>query len=116
MFSLKLEQQDVYTLMALVPLVLQIGALAIAIWADAYFKPNRIRSLLYDLRQTLKGIGMEDMLIRHRASIAIDCARIDCDFYRMQNGDIDAINAFHGEFMLQYSWAEITAGMLEFRY
>lgn len=45
-FSLRLEQQDVYTLMALVPLVLQIGALAFAIWADAYFKPKQKRVFL----------------------------------------------------------------------
>ena len=59
---------------------------------------------------------MEDALIRHRGSIAVNRARFDCDFYRMQNGDMDAINAFRGEFMVQYSWAEVTAGMLEFHY
>lgn len=94
------------------------GEISTALWeeeSDMLVTGNRIRSLLYDLRQTLKGIGMEDVLIRHRASIAIDRARIDCDFYRMQNGDIDAINSFTGEFMVQYAWAEMTAGMLVFR-
>ena len=37
-------------------------------------------------------------------------------FYRMRAGDMDAINSYKGEFMLQYSWAEITAGMLIFRH
>lgn len=95
------------------------GEIAAALWEeedDLKAMGTRIRTLLYDMRMTLKSIGMEDVIIRHRASLAVNRGRIDCDFFRMQEGDVDAINAFHGEFMLQYSWAEITAGMLEFRY
>ena len=93
------------------------GEISTALWEeenDIKVTGNRIRTLLHDMRATFKQIGMEDVLIRHRASIAIDRTKIDCDFYRMQNGDIDAINSFHGEFMVQYSWAEMTAGMLFF--
>lgn len=95
------------------------GEISAALWAeegDMRITTNRIRTLLSDLRSTFRDIGMEDALIRHRGSIAVNRARFDCDFYRMQNGDMDAVNAFRGEFMVQYSWAEITAGMLEFRY
>ena len=42
-FSLHLDQQATYTLMALTPLLIQVGALAFAIWADAYFKPKQKR-------------------------------------------------------------------------
>ena len=95
------------------------GEISAALWedeGDLRITTNRIRTLLSDLRATFKDIGMEDALIRHRGSIAVNRARFDCDFYRMQNGDMDAINAFRGEFMVQYSWAEVTAGMLEFHY
>lgn len=95
------------------------GEISAALWEeedDLKATGSRIRTLLSDMRATLKAIGMEDVLIRNRASLAVNRARIDCDFYRMQNGDMDAINSFRGEFMVQYSWAEITAGMLEFRY
>lgn len=94
------------------------GEISAALWeneGDMRITTNRIRTLLSDLRAVFKSIGMEDALIRHRGSIAVNRARFDCDYYRMQNGDMDAVNAFHGEFMVQYSWAEITAGMLEFR-
>ena len=77
---------------------------------------TRIRTLLHDLLTTLREIGMEDALIRHRGSIAVNRARIDCDFYRMRDGDMSAINSFNGDFMLQYSWAEVTAGMLIFNF
>ena len=95
------------------------GEISAALWEeedDIKAMSARIRTLLSDLRGTLKEIGMEDAIIRHRASLAVNRARIDCDYYRMQDGDVDAINSFRGEFMVQYSWAEITAGMLEFRY
>ena len=46
MFALKLDQQATDTLMALLPLVIQVGALAIAIWVDAYFKPKQKRVFL----------------------------------------------------------------------
>lgn len=89
-----------------------------ALWEDEWdlrVTTNRIRTLYSDLRLTLREIGMEAALIRHRGSIAVNRACFDCDFYRMQHGDVDAINSFRGQFMQQYSWAEMTAGMLVFR-
>ena len=40
---------------------------------------------------------------------------IDCDYFRMLDGDVDALNSFNGEYMKQYSWAEMTAAELYFR-
>jgi len=88
-----------------------------ALWedeADLRATTNRIRTLFSDLNLTFRQLGMEDALIRHRGSIAVNRDRFDCDFFRMQNGDADAVNSFRGEFMVQYSWAEMTAGMLVF--
>lgn len=90
-----------------------------ALWEDEAnprATSNRVRTLYSDLNLTLKEIGIEDALIRHRGSIAVNRERFDCDFFRMQNGDVDAINSFRGEFMVQYSWAEMTAGMLIFHF
>ena len=76
----------------------------------------RIRILISDLRQTLKQIGQEELIIRRSGQIAIRREAIDCDYYRLLDGDVDAVNAFHGDYMLQYSWAEMTAGQLAFKY
>jgi hypothetical protein len=38
--------------------------------------------------------------------------KLSCDFYEMQKGDEMAVNAYAGEFMAQYSWAEIEAAYL----
>lgn len=91
--------------------------IAAALWEDEDNLKNlkaRIRILISDLRQTLAGIGQEDLIIRRSGQIAIRRDGVDCDYYRMLAGDMDAVNSFHGEYMVQYSWAEMTAGLLAF--
>lgn len=91
--------------------------IALAMWEDEDNMKNlkaRIRILISDLRQTLKQIGQEELIIRRSGQIAIRREAVDCDYYRMLDGDVEAVNSFHGEYMLQYSWAEMTAGQLAF--
>ena len=88
-----------------------------ALWDDVDDMKNakhRVRNFISDLRETLKGIGMEDVLIRRTNNIAIRTELLDCDYYRMLEGDMAAVNAFRGEYMTNYSWAELTAGNLYF--
>lgn len=92
--------------------------IAAALWEDEDNMKNlkaRIRILISDLRQTLTQIGQEGLVIRRSGRIAIRREAIDCDYYEMLDGDMAAVNAFQGEYMVQYSWAEITAGQLTFR-
>ena len=88
-----------------------------ALWGDVDDMKNakhRVRNFVSDLREVLKAIGMEDVLIRRTNSIAIRTDLLDCDYYRMLEGDMAAVNAFRGEYMTNYSWAELTAGNLYF--
>ncbi len=71
---------------------------------------SRVRILTGDLRRIFGSIGREDFIIRKDGRIAVRREAIDCDYYRMLAGDMDAVNDFQGEYMKQYSWAEITAG------
>lgn len=71
---------------------------------------TRLRSLLHDLKRTLSEIGAANIVIRRRDAIGIDSSLLDCDYYRFLKGDIQAVNAFRGEYMKQYSWAESTLG------
>ena len=75
---------------------------------------DRLRHLVGDLRKTLSSIGMEDILVRRSGRLAILRDKVDCDFYRMVDGDMEMVNTFTGEYMAQYSWAEITTGRLTF--
>ena len=91
--------------------------IATALWeseTDMGKAKHQIRNLVSDLRSTLRKIGMEDLLIRRSGILAIRTDQMDCDYFQMLSGDSDAINAYRGEYMKQYSWAELTAGRLWF--
>lgn len=68
---------------------------------------NRIRA---DLLQVLKECGEEDILIRQRGEIGILQDKIHCDYYTWLRGK--ERDAYKGEYMSQYSWAEETNGWL----
>ncbi len=92
--------------------------IAAAIWEDEDNLKNlkaRIRILISDLRHTLNGIGQGNVIIRRSGMVAVYTELLNCDYYRMLKGDMDALNAYTGEYMQQYSWAEMTAGQLQFR-
>lgn len=92
--------------------------IAAALWEeenDMKAAKARIRLILHDLRMTLREIGLEDILIRERRQLAIRRDGLDCDYYRMLAGDMEAVNAFGGTYMMEYSWAELTVGRLQFQ-
>ena len=76
---------------------------------------HRLRNLTDDLRKSLSAIGREGLLLHRRNQLAILPEGLDCDYYRMLDGDMEAVNSFRGEYMAQYSWAELTKGNLYFR-
>lgn len=92
--------------------------IAAAVWEDDGDIKNtktQIRVLISDLRKTLANIGQEDVVIRQRGLVAINTDKLDCDYFHLLEGDMNTLNTFKGEYMTQYSWAEITAGQLAFR-
>ena len=76
---------------------------------------NRLRQLIMDLKRTLSAIGMEEILVRRNKLLAVLADQIPCDYYRMLAGDMQWVNTWCGEYMSQYSWAEMTEGRLHFR-
>lgn len=68
-----------------------------------------LRQLFVELRNALSYVGAEQVLQKsgHNYYIVTDC--IDCDYYNyLQNGE----PKFYGEYMAQYSWAEVTCAWL----
>ena len=94
------------------------GEIALALWEDEDIEKqnenNRVRVLINDLKNTLKTIGMDNVLIREKREIAIKRELIDCDYYRFLGGNDDELDSYRGEYMSQYPWAELTNGRLEF--
>ena len=91
---------------------------ASAIWedeADVKVLSHRIRNLIADLRTTLDSIGQGNVLVRKGKTLSINRDLIDCDYYQMLSGSMEAVNSYRGEYMTQYSWATLTEGNLYFR-
>ena len=71
-----------------------------------------LRQLILDLKNTLKMIGAEDVLRHETPYYRIDTNLVSCDYFRyLEVGK----PRFHGEYMTQYSWAESTCAMLQFK-
>ena len=71
-----------------------------------------IRQLVLDLKNTLKTVGAENVLCHDTPYYRIDTNLIKCDYFTyLETGKPE----FHGEYMSQYSWAEETCAMLQFK-
>lgn len=64
------------------------------------------------LKQTLKQYGIEKIVIKGRGTYAINKDKIVCDSYDMVRQVKGASNYFVGEYMPEYSWAEVTLSSL----
>lgn len=92
-----------------------IGELIGILWEDkneTRSLHNQCRNLIYDLRKTFQKNGIRDVLIRNRNTVAVNCSMLDCDYYHFLEYDAAAVNTYHGEYMMQYSWAEMTIANL----
>ena len=71
-----------------------------------------LRQLIFDLKNTLRSIQAEDILQHETPYYRIDTNLVNCDYIRfLETGK----PTFHGEYMTQYSWAEETCAMLQFK-
>lgn len=82
------------------------------LWEDDEDHSAYYRSLMKDISDTFKELGVEDIFNRERAGASIITDQIRCDYYDYLDNKPEGINAYNGEYMLQYSWAENTGAML----
>ena len=68
-----------------------------------------LRQLVLDLKSTLKEVGADGVFRHEKPYYRIDTVLVECDYYTyLETGKPE----FLGEYMMQYSWAEDTCGML----
>ena len=71
-----------------------------------------LRQLMLDLKNTLKIVRAEEVLQHDTPYYRIDTNLVKCDYISfLETGK----PGFHGEYMTQYSWAEGTCAMLQFK-
>ena len=71
-----------------------------------------LRQLMLDLRNTLKAIRAESVLQHDTPYYRVDTNLVKCDYLSFLK---TCKPQFHGEYMTQYSWAEETCAMLQFK-
>lgn len=67
-------------------------------------KNSYLRNLIVDIQETLKEVGASEVFIKRHNECFIDPNKIDCDAYEYKKNNPDAIRAYRGEYMIQYSW------------
>ena len=82
------------------------------LWEDEDH-PSYYKQLRKDLADTFGQLGLEDAVMVVRGGMSVVPSKMQCDFYDYLDGTPQGINAYHGEYMQQYSWAEMTHGFLE---
>ena len=71
-----------------------------------------IRQLVLDLKTTLRAAGAEGVLCHETPCYRVDTSLLKCDYISyLETGKPE----FHGEYMAQYSWADETCALLQFK-
>lgn len=71
-----------------------------------------IDTIIRSMRHTLNEYGIGDIVKMEKGTLRIRPERLDCDMFRLLDGDKDAAKAFNGEYMNSYSWARQTESYL----
>ena len=88
------------------------------LWGDSIedsSKQSNLRNLIADLRAAFNVIEKEDIIIKDKNNISVNCTLFECDYYDYLNKKEYAINKYRGEYMSQYSWTKINIGPINNR-
>jgi len=64
-----------------------------------------INKIYREMTRSLNESGIGDIVVKKRNYYAINPDKIKCDRYDFEKGNTEAIKAYMGEYMQQYSWA-----------
>ena len=85
------------------------------LWEDIPYDNNLKESLKkvnQALKASLKKAGIEDLLVDGYNKKGIDVTKIQCDYYDALEGKRGAFDAFQGDYLCCYSWAEMSNAYL----
>ncbi len=89
--------------------------IAAVLWEDitdtGSVKAN-LRQVVFRLMNILKDAGIEDIILKKWDQMAVDTDKISCDYYDFMERKTSGVNAYTGEYMSEYSWAEFTVDYL----
>ncbi len=88
------------------------------LWEDRlYDRPmqKQFDVILRSLRDTLTEHGAGDVLDMKKGTLRVKPEALSCDAWRFFSGDIEAVNAYRGEYMSGYSWGADTESYMNRR-
>ena len=65
-----------------------------------------VQTLISAMIKSLKKIGAESAVVKSYNALSVNVDTLDCDYYRFQELDSGAVNAYQNEYMSQYYWAD----------
>lgn len=86
-----------------------IKEIAAALFEDAPYDKSQqsyLQTLIAAMMKGLKDVGASKAVNKDHNAIAVNPDMLDCDYYRFQELDSGAVNAYQNEYMSQYYWAE----------
>lgn len=89
------------------------------LWEDKEYNfslQRQFQTIVSDLIKSLKMYKIEHVVYRRRNCLSVDVSKLDCDVYKLLEGSGTAMENYNGEYMSNYSWAEMTAGFLLQKY
>ena len=89
-----------------------MAELQAVIFEDDGSHESYMKSLRRDLLETAEALGCGNTIAQQRGKLGVVPDNLDCDYYDWCDGKRMGI-VWHGEYMVQYSWSEYTAGVLE---
>ncbi len=69
--------------------------------------------IVHNLKTTLEENGAGEILNIKSGELSVNAELLDCDLYRLLNGDVNAVNAYRGKYMSTYQWANMTEAFLD---
>ena len=78
------------------------------LWEDREYNASMQKQMdvvIRSLRDTLRSYGVDDLFELKNRTLRIRPELVDCDLYRYLKNDEEAISAYFGEYMSQYTWA-----------
>ena len=83
--------------------------IAAVLFEDDYSAKTQdyLKKIYKDLLESLKVYNLEGMIVKGFNQYALDNTKFSCDLYDYDKGLPTAINAYKGEYMEQYEWAEL---------
>lgn len=76
---------------------------------------KKLDAIIRQMRETLREYGIEEIFEMKNAFLRVNPTAFSCDMYRFYNGDMKAYNAYRGEYMNSYSWANMTESALTWK-